>query len=55
MRVAVATQDMARVDAHLGWARHLMIYEVSVEGYRYLPAVLIMAKSSSSPLAGEVG
>ncbi len=36
MRVAVATQDLARIDAHLGWARHLMIYEVSDEGYRYL-------------------
>ena len=36
MKVAIATQDLARVDAHLGWARHLMIYEVSEEGYRYL-------------------
>lgn len=36
MRVAIATQDMARVDAHLGWARHLMVYDVSAEGYRHL-------------------
>lgn len=36
MRVAIATQDMARVDAHLGWARHLMVYEVSAEGYRHV-------------------
>ena len=36
MRVAIATQDLARVDAHLGWARHLMLYEVSAEGYRHL-------------------
>ena len=36
MKVAVATQDMARINAHLGWARHLMIYEVSDEGYSYL-------------------
>lgn len=36
MRIAIATQDMARIDAHLGWASHLMIYEVSEEGYRYL-------------------
>ena len=34
MKVAIATQDLARVDAHLGWARHLMIYEVSEEGWR---------------------
>lgn len=36
MQVAIATQDLARVDAHLGWARHLMIYEVTAEGYRHL-------------------
>lgn len=36
MRVAIATQDMARIDAHLGWARHLMIYEISAEGYRHI-------------------
>ena len=36
MRVAIATQDLARIDAHLGWARHLMLYEVSAEGYRHL-------------------
>ncbi len=36
MKVAFATQDLTRVDAHFGWARHLMFYEVSPEGYRYL-------------------
>lgn len=36
MRVAIATQDLARIDAHLGWARHFMIYEVSAEGYHHL-------------------
>lgn len=36
MRVAIATQDFARIDAHLGWARHLMLYEVSAEGYHHL-------------------
>lgn len=36
MRVAIATQDLARIDAHLGWTRHLMVYEVSAEGYRHL-------------------
>ncbi len=39
MKVAVATQDLTRVDAHLGWARHLMLYEVDEEGYRYLDLV----------------
>jgi nitrogen fixation protein NifX len=36
MKVAIATQDLARIDAHLGWARHLMFYEVSAEGWAYL-------------------
>lgn len=36
MRIAIATQDLARVDAHLGWAKHLMLYEVSAEGYHHL-------------------
>ena len=29
MKVAFATQDQQRVDAHFGWARHLAVYEVS--------------------------
>lgn len=36
MKVAIASQDLTRIDAHLGWARHLMIYEVDAEGYRHL-------------------
>ena len=36
MRIAIATQDMAHIDAHLGWTRHLMVFEVSAEGYRHL-------------------
>lgn len=36
MKVAVATQDLTRIDAHLGWARHFLVYEVDAEGYRYL-------------------
>lgn len=36
MQVAIATQDLARIDAHLGWTRHLMLYEVSAEGYHHL-------------------
>ena len=36
MKVAMATQDLARVDAHLGWAQHLMFYEVDEEGYRFI-------------------
>ncbi len=39
MKVAFATQDLARIDAHLGWARHLMVYEVSAEGWVHLDSV----------------
>jgi len=35
MKVAFATQDQQRVDAHFGWAKHLAVYEISPEGYRF--------------------
>ncbi len=36
MKVAFATQDQQRVDAHFGWARHLAVYEVSPTGYHFV-------------------
>jgi nitrogen fixation protein NifX len=36
MTVAFATQDQQRVDAHFGWARHLAVYDITPEGYRYV-------------------
>jgi len=39
MKVAFATQDMKRVDAHFGWAKNLAIYEISPEGHSFLEAV----------------
>jgi len=36
MKIAFATQDQQRVDAHFGWARHLAVYEVDVDGHRHL-------------------
>ncbi|HYA76478.1 MAG TPA: nitrogen fixation protein NifX [Burkholderiaceae bacterium] len=36
MKVAFSTQDKQRVDAHFGWAKHLAVYDVSPEGYRYV-------------------
>jgi nitrogen fixation protein NifX len=36
MKVAFATQDQQRVDAHFGWARHLAVYEISPQGYRFV-------------------
>jgi nitrogen fixation protein NifX len=39
MKIAFATQDMKRVDAHFGWAKNIAIYEVSPEGHSFLKAV----------------
>lgn len=36
MKIAFATQDQQRVDAHFGWAKHLAVYEVSPEGYQFV-------------------
>ncbi|MGO8919750.1 MAG: nitrogen fixation protein NifX [Stellaceae bacterium] len=39
MKVAFATQDLKRVDAHFGWAKNIAIYEISATGHRFLEAV----------------
>jgi len=36
MKIAFATQDQQRVDAHFGWARHLAVYEISPTGYGFV-------------------
>lgn len=36
MKVAFATQDLATVNAHFGWAKHIMVYEVSPERHAYV-------------------
>jgi nitrogen fixation protein NifX len=36
MKIAFSTQDLKRVDAHFGWARHIVIYEINPEGYKFL-------------------
>ena len=36
MKVAFATQDKQRVDAHFGWAKQLAIYDVSPTGYHFV-------------------
>ncbi|HMD73701.1 MAG TPA: nitrogen fixation protein NifX [Steroidobacteraceae bacterium] len=38
MKIAFATQDLKRVDAHFGWAKNLAIYEISPESHRFLEA-----------------
>lgn len=39
MKVAFATQDLERVDAHFGWAKNIAIYELTPEGYDFIEAV----------------
>lgn len=39
MKVAFATQDLKRVDAHFGWARNIAIYEISGEDSHLVEAV----------------
>jgi len=39
MKVAFATQDLKRVDAHFGWAKNIAIYEVSPEGHHFVEAI----------------
>jgi len=36
MKVAFATQDQQRVDAHFGWAKHLAVYDIDAAGYRFV-------------------
>lgn len=36
MRIAFSTQDLARVDAHFGWARHLMVYDLTPDGHSFV-------------------
>ncbi|WP_022721831.1 nitrogen fixation protein NifX [Rhodopseudomonas sp. B29] len=38
MKVAFATQDLKRVDAHFGWARNIAIYEVTPDDFRFVEA-----------------
>jgi nitrogen fixation protein NifX len=39
MKVAFATQDLKRVDAHFGWAKNIAIYEIGPDGHHFLEAV----------------
>jgi nitrogen fixation protein NifX len=36
MKVAFATQDLERVDAHFGWAKNIAIYELTAQGYDFV-------------------
>ena len=36
MKIAFATQDKEHVDAHFGWAKSIVVYEVSPEGHHFI-------------------
>jgi len=36
MKIAFATQDKERVDAHFGWAKSIVVYEISPEGHHFI-------------------
>lgn len=36
MKVAFATQDLQRVDAHFGWAKNIAVYDVKADGYDFI-------------------
>ena len=39
MKVAFATQDLKRVDAHFGWAKNIAIYELTPNGHQFIETV----------------
>jgi nitrogen fixation protein NifX len=36
MKIAFATQDKERVDAHFGWAKSIVVYEISAAGQQFV-------------------
>ncbi len=36
MKIAFATQDLKRVDAHFGWAKNIAVYEITPEGHSFV-------------------
>lgn len=36
MKIAFATQDKERVDAHFGWAKSIVVHDVSAAGHQFV-------------------
>jgi nitrogen fixation protein NifX len=36
MKIAFATQDQQRVDAHFGWAKSIVVYDVTAQGHSFV-------------------
>jgi nitrogen fixation protein NifX len=39
MKIAFATQDLKRVDAHFGWAKNIAIYDLEPDGHKFIEAI----------------
>ena len=52
MKVAFATQDLERVDAHFGWAKNIAIYELAAEGHSLIEAIAVHRRSSGGRQRG---
>jgi nitrogen fixation protein NifX len=39
MKIAFATQDLERVDAHFGWAKNIAIYDLTPDAYAFVESV----------------
>lgn len=48
MRIALATHDLARINASLAQAGHVMFFEVSAEGYRHLRTIAFRQRADAS-------
>jgi nitrogen fixation protein NifX len=36
MKIAFTTNDLVHIDAHFGWAKKIVVYEVTPNGYEFL-------------------
>lgn len=36
MKIAFATKDAIHINEHFGWAKHIDVYEINQDGYRFL-------------------
>lgn len=36
MKIAFATQDKESVNAHFGWAKHIVVYELTADGHQFV-------------------
>ncbi|HAJ72903.1 MAG TPA: nitrogen fixation protein NifX [Methylophilaceae bacterium] len=39
MKIAFATQDLKRVDAHFGWAKNIAIYEITPTSHQFIETI----------------